>query len=73
MLIMAKVIQMMKMWSFLQTLGFTPDFVQAAVAPFINDIHRKGVFLTSCLQQSFALMTSSGVLMSSSRRYSCGQ
>lgn len=39
----------MKMSSLLQTLGFAPDFVHAAVAPFINDIHRKGASVTSCL------------------------
>uniref|UniRef100_H3CDA1 Si:ch73-132f6.5 n=1 Tax=Tetraodon nigroviridis TaxID=99883 RepID=H3CDA1_TETNG len=29
------------------TLGYTPDFVHAAVAPFINDIHRKGIRVVS--------------------------
>lgn len=28
-------------------LGYAPDFVQVAVAPFINDIHRKGVRVIS--------------------------
>ncbi|KAK2541652.1 hypothetical protein Q9233_000558 [Columba guinea] len=28
-------------------LGYTPDFVSAAVAPYINDIHRKGVRVIS--------------------------
>ncbi|XP_056884438.1 uncharacterized protein lratb.1 isoform X3 [Takifugu flavidus] len=28
-------------------LGFTPDFVHAAIAPFINDIHRKGIRVVS--------------------------
>ncbi|KAM9425673.1 uncharacterized protein KZ484_011919 [Pholidichthys leucotaenia] len=28
-------------------LGYTPDFVQAALAPFINDIHRKGIRVVS--------------------------
>ncbi|XP_043954623.1 uncharacterized protein lratb.1 [Gambusia affinis] len=28
-------------------LGFAPDFVQVALAPFINDIHRKGIRVVS--------------------------
>uniref|UniRef100_A0A8C4H5Q7 Uncharacterized protein n=1 Tax=Dicentrarchus labrax TaxID=13489 RepID=A0A8C4H5Q7_DICLA len=28
-------------------LGYAPDFVQAALAPFINDIHRKGIRVVS--------------------------
>uniref|UniRef100_A0A669DKB0 Si:ch73-132f6.5 n=1 Tax=Oreochromis niloticus TaxID=8128 RepID=A0A669DKB0_ORENI len=28
-------------------LGYTPDFVQVALAPFINDIHRKGIRVVS--------------------------
>ncbi|XP_068163916.1 uncharacterized protein lratb.1 [Antennarius striatus] len=28
-------------------LGYTPDFVQVALAPFINDIHRKGIRVIS--------------------------
>ncbi|XP_029944093.1 uncharacterized protein LOC115386041 [Salarias fasciatus] len=28
-------------------LGYTPDFVQAALAPFIGDIHRKGIRVVS--------------------------
>lgn len=26
-----------------QVLGYTPDFVSTAMAPYINDIHRKGI------------------------------
>lgn len=40
---------MVKLSSLFQTLGFAPDFVHAAIAPYINDIHRKGAPLTSCL------------------------
>ncbi|XP_008294371.1 uncharacterized protein LOC103367950 [Stegastes partitus] len=29
------------------TLGYTPDFVQVAIAPFINDIQRKGIRVVS--------------------------
>ncbi|XP_041820719.1 uncharacterized protein lratb.1 [Chelmon rostratus] len=29
------------------TLGYAPDFVQIALAPFINDIHRKGIRVVS--------------------------
>lgn len=28
-----------------QVLGYTPDFVSAAMAPYIKDIHRKGMLL----------------------------
>lgn len=28
-------------------MGYTPDFVQVALAPFINDIHRKGIRVVS--------------------------
>ncbi|XP_026178253.1 uncharacterized protein LOC113139333 [Mastacembelus armatus] len=28
-------------------LGYTPDFVQVALAPFINDIHRRGIRIVS--------------------------
>lgn len=73
--IMAKAIKMMmKMSSLFQTLGFAPDFVHAAIAPFISDLHRKGASLTSCLlPHGLALMTSSHRLRSSARRYPCGQ
>lgn len=29
------------------TMGYTPDFIQVAIAPFINDIHRKGIRVVS--------------------------
>ncbi|XP_065806357.1 uncharacterized protein lratb.1 [Labrus bergylta] len=29
------------------TMGYAPDFVQVALAPFINDIHRKGIRVVS--------------------------
>lgn len=47
---------LMKLSSLFQTLGFAPDFVHAAIAPYINDIHRKGAPLTSCLLWFEALL-----------------
>lgn len=29
----------------LQVLGYAPDFISTAMAPYIKDIHRKGTFL----------------------------
>lgn len=43
-----------------QNLGFAPDFVHAAIAPFINDIHRKGASVTSSVDASDDIITRSG-------------